>query len=163
MSFDSCADIIQPNRTQNREARASNRLVQADRKERNRRCWTGERLSALAQSILVERHANRGVHPQPVEGADFPLRLDAARGNDRMRRCATQLLEPFEIGATHSSFAIYIRAEKCGAERFELLDYIFCSNRQFFSPTCGHDSALGSVQRDDNCGAAHSRAKLSEK
>src|SRR6267143_6663540 len=152
------------NRIGHKTERRRRRIVSCRRIVRNLTGDAGpERLSALAQSILVERHAHGGVHPQPVEGADFPLRLDAARGNDRMRRCAPQLLEPLEIGATHSSFALYIRAEKYGAERFELLDHIFCSNRQFFSPTCGHDSALGSVQRDDNCGAAHSRAKLSEK
>ena len=106
----------------------SNLVVLADRKEPNRKCWTTERLGPLAQSIFVERHAYRGVPPQPGEGTDLPLRRDAAGGSDRMRGCATQLLEPLEIGATHSSFAIDIRAEKCGAERFELLHHIFCSN-----------------------------------
>ncbi len=114
------------------------------------------------QAIPVERHAYCGVHPQAAEGADFPLRLDAAGGNDRMRRRPPQPLEPFEIGATHSSFAVYIGAEKCGAERFESLHHIFCPNSQCLLPAFDHNLALGGVQRDDDRRAAHSRAELPE-
>src|ERR1700738_734277 len=69
------------------------------------------------QSILVEGHADCGVHPYPFESNDFPACLDAARGNERRGSGAPKPLEPLEIGPAHSPSAIHIRAEKCGAER----------------------------------------------
>src|ERR1700686_1804915 len=75
----------------------------------------------------------------------------------------SQLLEPFKIGATHSSFAIHVGAEKCGAKRLELFHHLVCSNAQCFSPSLDYDLALGRVQRHDNRRAAHSLAELPEK
>src|ERR1700693_202455 len=80
-----------------------------------------------------------------------------------MGSSASQALEPFKIGATHSSFAIHVGAEKCGAERHKLIHHLFRANAQFFPPSLDHDLALGRVQRHDNRRAAHLLAELPEK
>src|SRR6266404_4234741 len=50
---------------------------------------------SLVQSILIEGHAYRGVHPYPFESHDFSLCLDAARGNDRRRSGAPHFVISF--------------------------------------------------------------------
>src|SRR5712671_224315 len=112
------------------------------------------RPDGLAQPALVECHAYCRVDPHSFESVYFPLGLDAAGGNDRMRGGAAQLLEPLAVDSAHRALAIHIGAEKRGAKWLKLFHYLFGSNTQFFSPSLNHDMALGRIERYYNCRAA---------
>jgi hypothetical protein len=119
--------------------------------------------SNLVQPALVEGHAYCGVDAHLFENIYFPLCPDAARGDDRMRSDISQLLEPLEIDSGHRSFAIYVGAKKCSAERLKLLHNLFRLNLQFFTPAFNYDMAFGCVQRHDNCGATDLLVELAQK
>src|SRR5260370_20654350 len=105
---------------------------------------------SLAQSVLVQGHADGGVHADFFEGSDVAASPDAASGDDRMRCCAAQRSKPLEVRAGHGAFAVYIGAEKSRAEGFELRHHFFGLNRNRFAPAVNGDASAGRVESDDD-------------
>ena len=58
--------------------------------------------------------------------------------------------ETSEIGAGHGAFAIDVRAEKGGAERFELGHDVFGADGEVTAPAVDGDVAFGGVESDDD-------------
>src|ERR1700682_5497720 len=109
-----------------------------------------DRASEPAQPVLLHGPAAGGIHSHLFECGDLTTRFDAARRDDRVRRCVAQPAKPFEVCARHRAFAVHVGAQKATAERLELRHHFFRLKPDARAPAVNGYVSPGSVESDDN-------------